>query len=226
MLSMLSHWQSIIHNMKSSRYTRNIDLNQHAHTVSLCKFSLLSDQIKLGRSSVQIATQIHQSWPFWGTMQMQRCFGLSLHPRDSVAPDSQFRINLRQNEKNITSWIIPAVDAGFSRGSVAQYQTQLCSMTNIKEEKSAISVVDVVERSPAFSVPKITAPHAIHSPPVFVFCCYTFPKSQNPKSQNPEFPKSPPVFVLCWYSQTFDVQVFLFGIVISGPYQLVLQQYA
>ena len=98
-----------------------------------------------------------------------QCFGLSLHPRDSVAPDSQFKINLRQNEKNITSWIIPAVDAGFSRGSVVQYQTQLCCMTNIKEEKSAISVVDVVERSPAFSVPKITAPHAICSPPVFVF---------------------------------------------------------
>ena len=44
-------------------------------------------------------------------------------------------------------------------------------MTNIKEEKSATLVVDVVERSPAFSVAKITAQHAIHSPPVFVFDC-------------------------------------------------------
>ena len=125
--------------MRSSRYTRNIDLNQHVHTVSLCT-SILSCQTRSSLAAVECKL------PFISTSHglsrglcrctgvgLLPCFGLSLHPRDSVAPDSQFRIDLRQNEKNITSWIIPAVDAGFSRSSIICISTQMCSTTNIKE---------------------------------------------------------------------------------------------
>ena len=99
MLSMLSHWHSIIQIISPVR----------------------PDQVWQ-----QQRANCHLDSPVMGFLGLCRCrgvgllqcFGLSLHPRDSVAPDSQFRINLRQNEKNITSLIIPAVDAGFSRGSV------------------------------------------------------------------------------------------------------------